>query len=161
MIRCIRSKETRNVTVRKPGIFIGEIISPCICFKGDIMIGVRHHGGFNNTERFLNAAIKEQYLGFLDKYGKEGVDALRDATPKKTGTTSESWFYEITVQKEGVVISWSNSNTVDGVNVAVILQYGHGKKNGGFVQGIDYINPAMKPIFDKIAKRAWKEVKKS
>lgn len=124
-------------------------------------VGVRHHGGFDKTEKFLNAAVKEEYLDCLDKYGKEGVDALRDATPRDTGKTAESWTYEIRKDDKGVTISWLNTNTVNGVNIAVILQYGHGKRNGGYVKGIDYINPAIKPIFKKIAKTAWKEVQKS
>lgn len=96
----------------------------------------------------------------LNQYGQEGVEALRAATPKDTGTTANSWSYAVHKGTGSITITWSNSNIVDGVPIAVILQYGHGTRNGGYVQGTDYINPAMKPIFDKIAQRAWEEVKR-
>ena len=96
----------------------------------------------------------------LDEYGKKGVEALRQATPKDTGKTADSWFYEIKRSKESVSISFNNSNINDGVPIAVILQYGHGTRNGGWVEGRDYINPAIQPVFDEIAEEAWKEVNK-
>lgn len=114
----------------------------------------------NETENFLKRASDIfQRKSVFDKYGEIGVDALRKGTPKDTGTTSESWYYEVKQDKSGVTIEWSNSNVVDGwCNIAVILQYGHGTGTGGYVKGIDYINPAMKPVFDEIANNLWKEV---
>lgn len=94
----------------------------------------------------------------LSKYGKIGVNALLQATPKDSGVTSQSWNYRIEVNNNNASIVWYNTNVVKGVNIAVILQYGHGTRNGGWVEGTDYINPAMKPIFDKIANQVWKEV---
>mgnify|MGYP000450034768 FL=1 len=95
----------------------------------------------------------------LDRYGQEGVEALAKATPKDTGKTAASWSYTVTKGKETITITWRNSNIVDGVPIAVILQYGHGTRNGGYVEGVDYINPAMRPIFERIAARAWGEVR--
>lgn len=117
------------------------------------------HGNFSKTTKYLNNISKALQNANFEKYGEKGVDALREATPKDTGTTSESWSYSITKTKEAVTIRWSNSNVNQGVNIAVILQYGHGTKNGGYVRGIDYINPAMRPIFEQMAKEAWEEVK--
>ena len=97
----------------------------------------------------------------LEKYGEEGVAALQSSTPKRTGLTANSWRYEIVEDDNSISIIWNNDNLHDGVPVAVLLEYGHATKNGGFVQGIDYINPVMKPIFEKIANEAWKEVCKS
>ena len=89
-----------------------------------------------------------------------GVEALAAATPRKTGKTAASWSYRVEKGKDSIAIIWSNSNIVDGTPIAVILQYGHGTRNGGYVEGVDYINPAMRPIFDEIAKRAWEEVRR-
>ncbi|HNX63451.1 MAG TPA: HK97 gp10 family phage protein [Candidatus Limiplasma sp.] len=94
----------------------------------------------------------------LTLYGQAGVEALSAATPKDSGETAGSWSYEIVQKPTGVAIVWSNSNMNDGANIAVLLQYGHGTRNGGYVQGVDYINPALKPIFERIANEAWKEV---
>lgn len=123
------------------------------------MIVIRQHGNFNNTERFLTRARKLDVRTILDRYGKEGVDALASATPVRTGLTASSWGYEISVTKNGYSIAWTNSNVVDGVPIAIILQYGHGTGTGGYVQGIDYINPAIKPIFDEIEAGVWREVR--
>ena len=95
----------------------------------------------------------------MDQYGKEGVEALARATPKDTGKTAASWSYAVHKSDGRITITWSNSNIVDGVPIAVILQYGHGTRNGGYVEGVDYINPAMRPIFERIAQRAWGEVR--
>ena len=95
----------------------------------------------------------------LDRYGQEGVEALAKATPKDTGKTAASWSYEIKMDKSGATLCWQNSNIVDGVPIAVILQYGHGTRNGAYVQGIDYINPALAPIFSALANELWKEVR--
>lgn len=120
----------------------------------------RQKGDFRRTSDFLKRANRLNLDVILNQYGQEGVEALRAATPKDTGTTANSWSYIVHKGTGSITITWSNSNIVDGVPIAVILQYGHGTRNGGYVQGIDYINPAMKPIFDKIAQRAWEEVKR-
>lgn len=122
------------------------------------LIKVRKRGNFRKTNKFLNALIKEEYLDCLDKYGKQGVEALKQATPRDTGKTADSWSYEILRKGDSVALTWNNSNISDGCNVAVLLQYGHGTKTGGYVKGINYIDPALKPIFEEIAKYAWKEV---
>lgn len=115
---------------------------------------------FKKTTSYLEK-IKEVFKsGLLDKYGRMGVEALAEATPKDTGKTASSWYYTIDRNKDVISITWSNSNFNDGVPIAVVLQYGHATRNGGFVKGIDYINPAMKPVFEEIANEAWKEVNK-
>lgn len=120
----------------------------------------RQKGSFKRTSDFLKRASSLNLNAILNQYGQEGVEALRAATPMDTGTTANSWSYSIHKGTGSITITWSNSNIVDGVPIAVILQYGHGTRNGGYVHGTDYINPAMKPIFDKIAQRAWEEVKR-
>lgn len=120
----------------------------------------RQKGSFKRTSDFLKRASSLNLNAILNQYGQEGVEALRAATPMDTGTTANSWNYSIHKGTGSITITWSNSNIVDGVPIAVILQYGHGTRNGGYVHGTDYINPAMKPIFDKIAQRAWEEVKR-
>ena len=126
--------------------------------EGDSLIRITTKGDFNNTFRFLNKMSKFQINKILEKYGQMGVEALRSATPNDTGKTAESWGYEISVGKEGATIHWTNTNQNKGVYIAVILQYGHGTGTGGYVQGVDYINPAIRPVFDKIAEEAWMEV---
>lgn len=122
------------------------------------MITFSTKGSFNKTFSFLKRNRKLD-LKDLARYGQMGVEALRDATPKDTGRTSGSWYYEIIRENGRITIQWSNSNVIDNwCNVAIILQYGHGTGTGGWVEGVDYINPALKPVFDKIAKGAWKEV---
>lgn len=115
-------------------------------------------GGFTKTERFLNRMKRREYLNVLDEFGRDGVQALRNATPVDSGATAEAWDYEIKCTRNYTEIVWTNSNINDGVPIAVILQYGHGTGTGGYVQGRDYINPAIRPIFDKIAEKAWKVV---
>ena len=124
------------------------------------MIVIKHKGNFNKTEKFLKRVSKLDFLRNLEKYGREGVAALSAATPVASGKTANSWNYEIRSSKDSYTIARTNSNVVNGVPIAIILQYGHGTRNGGFVQGRDYINPAIQPIFDKIAQEAWKEVTK-
>lgn len=124
------------------------------------MISFRTRGNFNNAERFLKRNLKMSYSDVLRKYAEEGVRALSSATPVDTGVTAASWNYEINKTNEGYSVIWKNSNIQKGVNIALILQYGHGTRNGGYVQGRDYINPALRPIFEKMADAAWKEVKK-
>ena len=118
-------------------------------------------GNFSNTERFLNQIRHKDYLNVLDKFGRQGVQALRNATPVDSGKTAESWNYEIHQTEGTTELVWTNSNINDGVPIAVILQYGHGTGTGGYVQGRDYINPALRPIFDEIAEKAWKAVTES
>ena len=122
------------------------------------MVRITHNGNFNNTERFLKGAPKIKYRRILEKYAKEGVKALASATPVDSGVTADCWDYELKVGQGFYSISWTNSNVVDGVPIAIILQYGHGTGTGGYVQGRDYINPAIKPIFDKISESLWLEV---
>lgn len=124
------------------------------------MISFEQQGDFSKTLKFLGKASKGIQIRDLDKYGKEGVEALSNATPIDSGLTASSWSYVITKEKGKITISWCNSNIISGTPIAVILQYGHGTKNGGWVAGRDYINPAMHPIFDKMAESAWKEVTK-
>lgn len=122
------------------------------------MIKIKQSGNFNNTERFFKRAQKMDFFRNLEKYAREGVTALASATPVDSGTTAASWDYEIQKGHGKISIYWTNSNINNGVPIAVILQYGHGTNGGGYVQGRDYINPAIRPIFDKIAENAWKEV---
>ena len=124
------------------------------------MITFVHHGDFKHTEKFLQGASRGDYLKVLDKYGREGVAALSAASPVDSGLTSESWDYEIQNGNGSYKIVWTNSNIHDGVPIAVIIQYGHGTGTGGYVEGRDYINPAMKSVFDKMADEAWREVTK-
>ena len=124
------------------------------------MIKFRQKGDFSKLTRFLEKAKEAVRLGDLDKYGREGVAALASATPVDSGLTADSWRYEITNKQGSAKITFYNSNIQNGVPIAIILQYGHGTRNGGWVQGRDYINPAIQPIFDKIANQAWKEVTK-
>lgn len=124
------------------------------------MISFRHKGNFNKATRYLERVKQAVHLGILDKYGREGVAALASATPTDTGKTASSWYYSIENKKGSVTISFNNSNIQNGVPIAIILQYGHGTGTGGWVQGRDYINPAIQPIFDEIVTKAWKEVTK-
>lgn len=125
------------------------------------MISVRHKGDFSKTIRYLGRVKKAVQLKDLDKYGREGVAALASATPFDSGLTANSWSYEITKENGSITIAFYNSNIQNGVPIAIILQYGHGTRNGGWVQGRDYINPAVQPIFDKITDDAWREVTKA
>lgn len=125
------------------------------------MIRVKHKGDFVKTTRYLQRVKGvAANLGDLDKYGKAGVAALSSATPIDSGLTANSWYYKIERTKGGASISFYNSNIQNGVPIAIILQYGHGTRNGGWVQGRDYINPAIQPVFDEITEKAWKEVTK-
>lgn len=124
------------------------------------MITFRQKGDFSKLTKFMERVKEAVKLSDLDKYGREGVAALSTATPVDTGLTASSWSYEIEHKNGSTTISFNNSNVQNGVSIAIILQYGHGTRNGGWVQGRDYINPAIRPIFDKIANDAWKEVTK-
>lgn len=122
------------------------------------VISFHHKGNFQKTDNFLKKAKQGDYFRSLEKFAQEGVNALASATPIDSGKTAASWDYTISRSKGSVSITWTNSNINDGVNIAVIIQYGHGTRNGGYVQGRDYINPAIRPVFDKIAENVWKEV---
>ena len=124
------------------------------------MISFRQKGDFSKLTSFLERTKETVYLGDLNKYGRQGVAALASATPVDTGKTASSWSYKIENNNGSVSISFENSNIQDGVPIAIILQYGHGTRNGGWVEGRDYINPAIQPIFDQIVNEAWKEVTK-
>lgn len=124
------------------------------------MITIRQKGDFSKFNTFLERIKEVVKLGDLDKYGRAGVEALASATPKDSGLTANSWTYEIVRSNGSVSIQFNNNNINKGVPIAIILQYGHGTRNGGWVEGIDYINPAIQPIFNKIADDAWKEVTK-
>lgn len=124
------------------------------------MIKFRQKGDFSKLTRYFERVKEVVKLGDLDKYGREGVAALESATPVDTGLTASSWRYEIDHGKDSVSISFYNDNIQNGVPIAIILQYGHGTRNGDWVQGRDYINPVIRPLFDKIADEAWKEVTK-
>ena len=124
------------------------------------MISFKQQGDFSKLTRFLERAKEAVNLGDLDRYGREGVSALSAATPVDTGLTAKSWSYKIENKNGTAKISFLNSNIQNGVPIAIILQYGHGTRNGGWVQGRDYINPAIQPIFDMIADSAWREVTK-
>lgn len=122
------------------------------------MIRFIQKGDFKKLSNFLERIKEVLKKGELDRYGREGVEALSRATPVDTGKTADSWYYEIERRDGSLSISFYNSNINKGVPIAIILQYGHGTRNGGWVQGRDYINPAIQPIFDRIAEEAWKEV---
>lgn len=124
------------------------------------MISFRQKGDFSKLTRFLERAKDAIHLGDLDKYGREGVAALSSATPVESGLTAASWYYKIENTKGSARIAFYNSNVQNGVPIAIILQYGHGTGTGGWVEGRDYINPAIRPVFDKIADTAWREVTK-
>lgn len=127
---------------------------------GTSVITFRQKGDFSKASRYLERLKEATKLGVLDKYGREGVAALASATPTEIGLTASSWSYTIERQNGSVAIVFENSNINKGVPIAIILQYGHGTGTGGWVQGRDYINPAIQPIFDKMADEAWKEVTK-
>ena len=114
-------------------------------------------GDLKKTENFLKKSMELRFEE-LETYGQQGVDALSKATPVDTGLTASSWYYEIKRSNNSVTIEWKNSNIVDGVPIALIIQLGHGTRNGAYVQGVDYINPALKPVFESIANNAWNEI---
>ena len=124
------------------------------------MVIIKHKGSFVNTEKLLKRMSKTDILRILDRYGQEGVAALAAATPVDSGLTASSWGYEVRVSRGTYAITWTNSNVNKGVPIAIILQYGHGTGTGGWVEGRDYINPAIQPVFDKLANEAWREVTK-
>lgn len=122
------------------------------------MFKFTHKGDFSKTEAFLKRAKNGDFYKRLERYAQVGVEALRVNTPIDSGLTANSWSYEIKNDRQGASITWLNTNTNNGENIAILLQYGHGTGTGGYVHGRDYINPAMKPVFDQIAEDVWKEV---
>lgn len=122
------------------------------------MIKLKHSGSFRKTEKFLKTMSRKDYVAVLHRYGQMGVDALRDATPRRSGKTADSWSYSVQMSDGFYSIYWNNSNVNKGVNIAIILQYGHGTGTGGYVQGIDYINPALQDVFQQMADELWEEV---
>lgn len=124
------------------------------------MVQIKTKGSFKNTLKFFDNALNHQYIKVLRKYGELGVNALASATPVDTGRTAESWEYKIEQTNGSIRIYWTNTNIQKGVPIAIILQTGHGTGTGGYVQGRDYINPAIRPIFDKIAEDVWRDLTK-
>lgn len=122
------------------------------------MVSFGHKGDFSKTRQFLTNVKKPIKSKKLETYARAGVDALMSATPVDTGLTASSWYYEIEIRDGSAKIKFCNSNIQNGIPIAIILQYGHATRNGGWVQGRDYINPAIQPLFDKLANDAWKEV---
>lgn len=125
------------------------------------MIQFKQKGDFKKLTSWMEKTKNSVNKSILDKYGKLGVEALKSATPVDSGTTASSWYYRVEIHSGLATLSFLNSNTNKGVPIAIILQYGHGTGTGGWVEGRDYINPALRPIFDQIAEEAWKEVAKS
>lgn len=123
------------------------------------MIKFSQKGDFKKLDSFFERTKRVFRLSDLDRYGQEGVAALRRATPKDSGKTASSWYYEISQKEDVIRISFFNSNLESGIPIAILLQYGHATRNGSFVEGVDYINPAIKPIFEEIAEKAWKDVR--
>lgn len=124
------------------------------------MIKIRQKGDFSKVTKYLNRLKDADRSKILDKYGQAGVAALASATPVETGKTANSWYYKVESKNGSHSINFYNSNIQNGVPIAVILQYGHGTRNGGWVEGRDYINPAIQPVFDQIVENAWREVTK-
>lgn len=122
------------------------------------MVKVTTTGSFDKTAKFIVESEKAVKLKQLAKYGEEGVRALSSVTPQRTGLTADSWYYTIENQNGKIVLNFCNSNIQNYVNIALILQTGHATKSGAWIEGIDYINPAIKPIFDKITREAWGEI---
>lgn len=122
------------------------------------VVSFTHKGDFQKTEKLFHRIIESRYRHKLRVYGERGVEALAAATPLESGKTADSWSYEIVEKPGETSIFWRNNNVNKGVNIAVILQYGHGTRNGGWVEGVDYINPALKPVFEEMVHDVWKEV---
>lgn len=122
------------------------------------MITFSQSGDFSNTERFLKNVANDSFFANLDSYGKAGVQALADNTPQDSGKTAQSWGYKVIRSRTNPGIEWYNTNVNDGTSVAILIQYGHATKSGGYISGRDYINPVIRPIFDKIAADIWKKV---
>lgn len=122
------------------------------------LVVMKQSGSLKNFEGFLYKNRKRRLYQLLNEYGQQGVELLRDATPVDTGKTATGWDYEIEVNSQGVSLYWVNNNVNEGVPIAILIQYGHATRNGGYVQGVDYINPALRPLFESMATKLWKEV---
>ena len=122
------------------------------------MVVITSKGDYKKTEQFLTSALQTDFVKVLKSYGDLGVQELAARTPADSGLTADSWTYDISVAKGSYTISWYNTNVNQGHNIAILIQYGHGTRNGGYVQGQDYINPAIQPIFEKLADALWREV---
>lgn len=124
------------------------------------MIAIEQHGDFSKTDNFLKSLKQQRMFNALERYAQKGVEALAASTPVDSGVTASSWYYEINHTSSGVTIEFCNSNIQNGCPIAVILQYGHGTGTGGYVEGVDYINPALQPVFEEILNNVWREVTK-
>ena len=122
------------------------------------MFHVHHKGSFNNIELFFNRALRKDYLNIIAEYGKIGVQALKAATPVDTGATRDAWDFEIVEGRDRTTLYFTNSEEDNGANVAILLIYGHGTRNGGYVEGKDFLSPALVPVFENLADAVWKEV---
>ena len=122
------------------------------------MFAVKNKGDFKKTDKFFNRALKRSYIGILDAYAQRGIEALRNATPRDSGETAESWKYDIENNDGYTSINFSNSHEENGSNIAILLIYGHGTKNGGYVQGNDFVSPALLSVFQELADKIWMEV---
>lgn len=122
------------------------------------VIVIKSKGKLTKTFKFLKKDRRELLKRILDKYGMRGVEALRASTPKDTGHTANSWNYSVDITPFSASVNWYNTNENKGISIALLLQYGHGTKNGGYVEGVDYINPSLKPVFEAISDSAWEEV---
>lgn len=122
------------------------------------LVVMKQSGSLKNFEGFLYKNRKQRLYQLLNEYGKQGVELLRDATPVDTGKTAAGWDYEIEVSSQGVSLYWVNNNVNEGVPIAILIQYGHATRSGSYVQGVDYINPALRPLFESMATKLWKEV---
>ena len=122
------------------------------------LVVMKQSGSLKNFEGFLYKNRKRRIYQLLNEYGKQGVELLRDATPMDTGKTATGWDYEIEVNSQGISLYWVNNNVNEGVPIAILIQYGHATRSGSYVQGVDYINPALRPLFESMATKLWKEV---
>lgn len=122
------------------------------------LVVMKQSGSLKNFEGFLYKNRKKRLYQLLNEYGKQGVELLRDATPVDTGKTATGWDYEIEVSSQGISLYWVNNNVNEGVPIAILIQYGHATRSGSYVQGVDYINPALRPLFESMATKLWKEV---
>lgn len=124
------------------------------------LITFKHSGSFKNTENFFDRALRRDYLSILNRYGQMGVDILKNATPVNSGKTADLWSYEISTGNGTVSISWNNSNENQGYNIVILIVYGHGLRNGGYVSGNDFVHPSIRPVMDELAQKVWGEVTK-
>lgn len=120
----------------------------------------KHKGNFNNAERFFNRILKRDYLNILEHYGQEGVNILREATPVDSGETRDGWSFLIEESRGTVTLAWTNNNENEGINIALLIIYGHGLANGSYIEGIDFVHPVIRPLMQDLANRAWKGVTK-